>query len=413
MKTAIFLNTFIKMKNYDLDELSKHNVKLIAITSENEYSKFQKEYGKYFAHIYCSPQPEDAHGDKVNYSFSKNIVQNELKSCDYVRIVCQSEDNLLVAARLRDEFHLPGMSYQETLLFRDKLLMKDAVRKAGIRVPKYKKFHFDNTLTREQHFEKLKEEFGVPFVLKPTKLLGGIGVIIVDSIEVFKDIKEGDLHSLEYEVEEFINGTLYYCDTISQNGEVLFSVCGQESNPNFDFQLGKSVVSISLNQNDPLSKALKEFNGKVLAALGYRTGVSHHEIFVKPDGEIVFLEIGARSPGGIATPMYRLAYNIAYEDTAFKIEMDIPFKLEPTYNRHYMSGILPILPGKVKQLIKPQLSSQFDMQWLVNVGAVLGPCKSLRDKAGTITVWNEDYQILWEDFKYLKNFQCISTSINE
>jgi biotin carboxylase len=408
MKTAIFFNTFVKMDNYNLDDLTKNDINLIAITSESDFSKFQDKYSQYFSKIYSSPQPEDIHVEKINYSFAEKIVGDALNKSDFLRIICQSEDNLLVAAKLRDKFNIPGMTYKETILFRDKLLMKDAVKKAGLRVPKYKKFSVDIALTKEQHFEKLKEEFDVPFVLKPTKLLGGIGVIIVDSIETFKGINEDDLYCLEYEVEEFIDGTLYYCDTISQNGEVLFSVCGQESNPNFDFQLGKSVVSISLEQDEPLSQALKLFNSKVLAALGYHTGVSHHEIFVKPNGEIIFLEIGARSPGGIATPMYRLAYSVAFEDTAFKIEMEVPFQLKPTYNCHYMSGILPILPGKVSQLLVPELKSKYDMKWLVKTGDVLGECKSLRNKAGAITVWNADYQILLQDFNYLKSFQCIS-----
>jgi hypothetical protein len=36
----------------------------------------------------------------------------------------------------------------------------------------------------------------------------------------------------------------------------------------------------------------------VSAALGHETGFTHMEWFRKPDGEVVFGEIGARSPGG-------------------------------------------------------------------------------------------------------------------
>ena len=165
-----------------------------------------------------------------------------------------------------------------------------------------------------------------------------------------------------------------------------------------------------MEQQDSVSIALKAFNSKVLAALNYRTGITHHEIFVKADGEIVFLEIGARSAGAIITPMYRAAFNIPFEDTDFKIEMEIPFKLKPTYHCYYMSGILPILSGTVTELFKPALKSKFDMKWLVKIGDVLNRCKSLRDKAGTITVWSADYQTLLQDFNYLKNFECISTS---
>jgi hypothetical protein len=42
----------------------------------------------------------------------------------------------------------------------------------------------------------------------------------------------------------------------------------------------------------------RELGRAVLEALGFRTGFTHMEWFLKPDGEAVFGEIGARPPGG-------------------------------------------------------------------------------------------------------------------
>jgi biotin carboxylase len=52
---------------------------------------------------------------------------------------------------------------------------------------------------------------------------------------------------------------------------------------------------------DPYQPALRdgiELGRGVLKALGMDTGFTHMEWYRKPDGEVVFGEIGARSPGG-------------------------------------------------------------------------------------------------------------------
>jgi hypothetical protein len=47
-----------------------------------------------------------------------------------------------------------------------------------------------------------------------------------------------------------------------------------------------------------LLQAGRKLGHAVLKALEYRTGFTHMEWFLKPDGEAVFGEIGARPPGG-------------------------------------------------------------------------------------------------------------------
>jgi hypothetical protein len=136
-------------------------------------------------------------------------------------------------------------------------------------------------------------------------------------------------------------------------------------------------------------------------------GISHHELFLTPQNELVFLEIAARSPGAIVTPMYRRAFNIGFEDTDFKMQMEIPFELLPTYDIHYMSGIFPLPSGTVKELVQPSLTSSHEMNWLIKKGEKTTVSKSLRDKAAYIVAWNKSYDTLRNDFNFLRHFESV------
>src|SRR5262249_44274441 len=57
------------------------------------------------------------------------------------RVLANWEPLVVVAARLRERFGLPGMSVDAVRGFRDKQLMKDRVAAAGLRVPRAQRVH--------------------------------------------------------------------------------------------------------------------------------------------------------------------------------------------------------------------------------------------------------------------------------
>ena len=405
MKTAIYLNTFAKMQNYDLNHLQGFKQKNIAIVSDEDYPKFQKNYNDFFDEIHVCQNESSDPFEKISYTLAREVIANLVSTGEMVRIICLSEDNLLIAAKLREEFDIPGMKFNQTLSFRDKVIMKGVLSKHGIRVPRYS--HYSPPKNNEQYFEALKLDLGLPFVLKPTTLLGGLGVVIVRGLNDFIQFAQQCGDDIVYEAEEFIAGTLFHCDTIRKNDVSIFSVVCEYTNPNVDFQSGKSVISIILTNDNPVVQKIKTFNESVLNALGLKEGISHHEIFVKENGELVFLEIAARSPGAVITPMYRRAFEIGLEDIDYKMQMEIPFELSPQDKGIFLSGIFPIMSGRVSKLLNPNLVSPFEITWAVKEGDVLGDSKSLRDKACAIVAWNKNAEQIRLDFDLLKTFQCL------
>lgn len=408
MKTAIYFNTFAKMVNYDLKSLTSNNtIKNIAVVSEDEYVQFNNYYGKYFSEIIPCESETDDPFNKINFSFAKDVIHKQMAQSTDVKIICLSEDNILLSAKLRDEFEISGMKLEYALPFRDKVIMKDALRSKNVRIPRYYKFDCARLSDTASYFLHLQNELGLPFILKPTLLLGSLGVTLIDSLITFLEFCQNKPIHTEYEAEEFISGTLFHCDSIRKDNKTIFSVCCEYTNPNFDFQAGKSVISMILNSDAPLTKRIFSFNENVLTALNFKEGITHHEIFLTKNNELVFLEIAARSPGAIVTPMYRRAFGIGFEDIDYKMQMDIPFDLNPRYDDVYLSGIFPVIPGKVEKLVSPPIKSQHEMNWLIKPGENINSSKSLRDKASTIIAWNKNPYELRDDFNFLRSFQSV------
>ena len=104
----------------------------------------------------------------------------------------------------------------------------------------------------------------------------------------------------EVSVEEFVDGEEFTFDSISSGGRVAYyNVCWYRPRP---------LVMKQLEWVSPQTVALREpgagalaagvaMGHDVLAAMGLGDGFAHMEWYLKPDGEVVFGEIGARVGG--------------------------------------------------------------------------------------------------------------------
>src|SRR5207248_465302 len=77
------------------------------------------------------------------------------------RALANWEVLVTLAARLRERWGLPGMSPDTVRGFRDKELMKERVRAAGLRVPRSRR------VRTEREVREAAEAIGLPLILKP------------------------------------------------------------------------------------------------------------------------------------------------------------------------------------------------------------------------------------------------------
>lgn len=214
------------------------------------------------------------------------------------------EPLMFLAGRLRDEFGIDGMSAAQTVPFRDKGEMKKVVEAAGIRAPR------SVTTTTKQGCRDAAAEIGYPIIIKPIAGAGAMDTYRIENDEELSGVLDRLDHVPEVSVEEFISGEEFTYDTVCASGAIAFeNVCEYRPNP----LIGKQVEWISpqvitwRDLADPRLADGVELGRKVIQAMGLQSGFTHMEWYRKEDGEVVFGEIGARSPGGRLTDLMNFA----------------------------------------------------------------------------------------------------------
>ncbi len=210
------------------------------------------------------------------------------------QVECLWEPYMVLAARIREALGLPGMTVEQTLPFRDKELMKRRLDAAGIRTP------WHASATTVAAVWEAAERIGYPLILKPIAGAGSADTYRVDSPQELTDVLPLLRHVPEVSVEEFVDGEEFTYDTICADGRILFEhVLWYRPRP-LQMRLHEWVSPVSISLRDvsvPHLAGGRRMGEAVLAALGFRTGFTHMEWYLKPDGEAVFGEIAARPPG--------------------------------------------------------------------------------------------------------------------
>jgi biotin carboxylase len=218
------------------------------------------------------------------------------------RLVTLHEKDVLPAAQLREELGLPGMGVAQALRFRDKALMKDVLREAGYtRVPRFRSL--------EPGEEVRSVEWSGPSVVKSRWGVGSSQVRIVESLDAanraIREMSEGD----SLEIEEYVEGTMYHCDSVVHEGRVLFTAVSEYLSPPANFRRIRYNGSLLLT-GGPVRQALIQETQDVIHGLGLRSGVTHIEFFRRSSGEFVFCEAAARPAGGAVDENFRRVYGV-------------------------------------------------------------------------------------------------------
>ena len=170
----------------------------------------------------------------------------------------------------------------------------------------------------------------------------------------------GSQYPFAYEVDAFVTGTLYQCDSLTRAGRVVFRSVLELGCANFDFVQGRPLSVYPLPASE-LRARLERFDDDVIAALGFRDGATHHEIFHDPvRDELVFLEIAARIAGGLAVPYHQLDSNMNFID-AVLYQTAVPALLDRVraHSRdNVVSALLPVGHGTIVKLNEPHLESR-------------------------------------------------------
>lgn len=215
-----------------------------------------------------------------------------LKGREIDRVCSNWEPLVLAAAKLRERWGIAGMSVDTVRGFRDKELMKERVRAAGLRVPR-------SARAKDAHEARAAaEQVGFPLVIKPIAGAGSADTYLCRDQATFEATLQRS--AWEASVEEYIEGDEFTFDTLCINGTPAYENVAQYLPKPLEARSEAWISPVILtvrNLTQPDIALGVELGRKVLGALGMGTGFTHMEWFLTPSGEAVFGEIGCR-PGG-------------------------------------------------------------------------------------------------------------------
>ena len=255
---------------------------------------------------------------------------------------------MLLAARLREEFNINGLSVEKTLLCRDKAIMKQALSHV-VNVPEFIQ------IVHAADAYRAAEHFGFPFILKPTNAAGALHVNIIRHLQhlhqVLRDVNITRDNSFAMIAEEFISDNMFYINGfVLKNSEMalwpsaLQNTCLDLANGTYAY------MDYIIPQSHWAFESIMDYAKQIIRALQLEYCTVHIEVFARQhDGRVLLCEIAARTGGLLVSESWESAFNINLHHISFLLqagqyEKVIPFfeKWQCNKNPHRFSGSIAI-----------------------------------------------------------------------
>ncbi|MFH9739055.1 acetyl-CoA carboxylase biotin carboxylase subunit family protein [Streptomyces roseolus] len=233
------------------------------------------------------------------------------------RIVALKEDDLLIAAALREEWDCPGQRTGQLARFRDKYLMASAVADAGLELPEFA------LATDEATVLAFADRYGWPVIVKPVMGSSSEGVAKLDGPEELASLRLGDGPMM---VQRFHPGLIYHVDGVFTGEEIRHLRASRYVNTCLGFRSGEFLGSVE-EDDEAVNEAIREASAGYLRALSDEPLVFHLEVFVDRSSgapRCSFLEVGARVGGAEIPFVWREVHGYDLMDAAFQLQMRRP-----------------------------------------------------------------------------------------
>ena len=209
-------------------------------------------------------------------------VHDVLLHCDL--LIARGERDLLLAARLREIYNIPGDTVIDVLPIRDKLLMRQFARNHSILQPEF----WPLTKFRDVSMEHSQMS---TVVLKPRLDAASNGVVVGSAMEIME--MSQNLDAKDWIIESFVDGDIYHLDGFLEDGELRAFQASKYINTCLSFASGIPLGSVQVANAAWMFEAAT----KIAAALRYRNGSFHLEMILTEKGEPHFLEFAGRVAG--------------------------------------------------------------------------------------------------------------------
>lgn len=244
--------------------------------------------------------------ENIIYTGNLSALYDRIKSTDYevICVIPGSEPGVELADILSERLNCPtsnGTLYSKAR--RNKFLMTEVVRKAGIPTVNYFK---SNNVEDILRWINNYNQFSTPIVLKPLESSSTDGFHICynekDVREAFSKLylSKNVFNAVNDEilVQNYLEGQEYCINTVSLNGK--HYICEIWQINKLLVQHSKIYDRDTLLDNDaPECEILKQYTERVLNALHIHNGPAHTEIILTKNNGPILLETAARLMGSL------------------------------------------------------------------------------------------------------------------
>lgn len=260
-----------------------------------------------------------------------------------------SDMPMQTVAIVSHELGLVGISEDTACKATNKILMRDALNKAGIPVPLYFKAN-----TQEEFLKAINtiKDAGYKCIVKPADNSGSRGVdLLLENSDIGATYVYSKAYSRSGEliIEEFMEGPEVSVETLAVNGHVhIIQITDKlTTGAPYFVEMGHSQPSqLSLEMQEKVKKIAIAAN----KAIGIKNGPSHTEIKITKDGPKI-IELGARLGGDcITTHLVPLSTGVDMVEASIKVALDEKPDFVPKWNIGSAIRYLKTDAGTIKDI---------------------------------------------------------------
>ncbi len=225
------------------------------------------------------------------------------------RLLGALEELQVPLGQVREMLGITGMAGETARKFRDKALMKEVLRDAGLPCARHSR------VASEEAAIEFGKEVGYPIIVKPTVGSGSRQIFRADSEDRLRDLLSLGAPRADGEtmLEEFITGEEHSFDSVCLGGKIVWwSVSDYFPTPLdvLNHPWIQWCVVLPRELDLPEYVEIRRQAEQALGALGMVNGLSHMEWFRREDGSVAISEVGARPPGAQFTTLISYAHDI-------------------------------------------------------------------------------------------------------
>jgi biotin carboxylase len=283
--------------------------------------------------------------------------------------------------------------------------MKDCLKHTRVSLPRYEAF--DPATYEKQpeaYLSHLQTQLRFPLFAKPINSAGSLGTARLNTLDALRHWADHTHQETQYEIDEFIEGTLYHIDTLCAGGQIITTQVGEYAYPMADFFKHRATGSIHLPQAHPVTQQLTELNRTILNAMDFcYQGSTHLEVFIDPTGQAVFLEIAGRTPGCWIPQLYQTRLGFDWVAAHLRIQAYNHIDLHTNEGPYEACLIFPTIDGHVSHRhAPPDVASAMTLEYHTPLGLQHAP-KHVFDRLATLRLKNSNFKQLHDDFTRLKD----------